>query len=136
MGNENHPKMVKGMYGPTKVGHYYKPAYYHNRTSRNPYKTRWKLKPTQQYEVFRIADESLWLDEKSGGLFSILDKGEVELGTTGERLAFFPVPANKPDPWHGYPVAPEGISRTLVWNWFNEAIIDKIMRNRLLRFAR
>lgn len=134
-----YPKLepVNGVYGTTTKGHTYKPASYHNRMAiHNKYKTRWKLKPYQQYYVFKIADEGGWKDERQQGLYSIVDKGKEVLGENDERLAFFPEPSNDVDPWHGYPVDFEGISRTLVWDWFNNEVIEPIMRNRLLRFAR
>lgn len=132
MGNENHPKMVNGMYGPTLFGHYYKPAYYHNARAKNPskkgkkakalkdnnVKTKWAIQQWEQYDVFRDADEGQWIDNIKKGLFSFRDNGNKILGENGERLAFFPTPPNKIDAWHGYPVkSKELLDDDLIVKW-------------------
>src|ERR1700744_662835 len=80
-----------GAFGPTIKDHYYKPAGYHNRSAKNNAdKTKWVLKQNEQYETFRVGDESQWLCDINKGLFSLLDNGQVIMGTNEERLSFFP----------------------------------------------
>lgn len=136
--SHTYPKVVKidGKYGPTAQNHYYQPARYHNRSSsKNEHKSKWKLKESEQYEVFRVADEGRWIDSVNDGLYSILDDGKEVFGDNGERLAFFPTPPNANDTWHGYPKDDKGISRDLVNAWKNTDVISKITQVRLLRVA-
>lgn len=136
--SHTYPKFVKvnGKYGPTAQNHYYQPAGYHNRTAGNSeHKSKWKIKESEQYEVFRIADEGLWMDSVNGGLYSIIDDGKEVLGNNNERLAFFPVPSNKSDSWHGYPKEAKGISKKLVNAWKSTEVISAITQVRLLRVA-
>lgn len=136
--SHTYPKVIKedGKYGPTTQNHYYQPAGYHNRSaSNNEHKSKWKLKEGEQYEVFRVADENAWIDSINDGLYSILDDGKEVFGSCGERLAFFPTPANANDTWHGYPKDDKGISRDLVNTWMETNVISKITQVRLLRVA-
>jgi len=94
-----------GTYGPTSRNHYYRPAPYHARTSlKRSSKTRWCLRESEEFYVFRIADEPWWECALNQCLFSIVDFGNILLGEDGERLAAFPVPRNANDYWHGYPI--------------------------------
>lgn len=134
----NYPKvkMVDGRFGPTIIGHFYKPAYYHNKkVSGNPNKSHWLLKQNEQYEVFRLADEGQWLDKGRNGLYSIINDGEEILGLDGECLAFFPSPANNNDPWHGYPTDSKDMSDELKDQWYEDKIVSEITYRRLLRCA-
>jgi len=126
----------KGCFGPTSQDHYYIPVNYHNKTAgTNTHKTRWRLKQNEQYEVFRVSDEGKWKCTKNKGLFSILSKGEVILGTNEERLSFFPNPVNANDPWHGYPVDSGKYepSVDLVDKWLEDKVIDNRLHIKILR---
>jgi hypothetical protein len=125
-----------GLFGPTNRSHFYKPVSYHNKTSGvNSNKTKWVLKQNEQYEVFRVSDESKWQCNKKKGLFSILSNGEVIFGDNEERLSFFPNPMNSTDPWHGYPVDSGEYepSIELVDQWLKEKVIDERIHIKILR---
>lgn len=140
-----YPKITKknGRYGPTTQNHYYQPANYHNRIAeKNHHKSKWILKENEQYEVFRVADENKWFVERSGnknikksdkGLCSMLERGNEVFGENGEVLAFFPVPRNEIDSWHGYPIASHYVKDTIFDFWFNTNQIDMITYKWLLR---
>lgn len=125
-----------GNFGPTTERHFYKPVSYHNKSAaRNKHKTTWILKQNEQYEVFRISDEKKWLCDERGGLFSILQNGEVIMGSNEERLSFFPNPANANDPFHGFPVDSGEYepSTKLVDKWLEDKIIDDRLHIKILK---
>lgn len=131
----SYPKVKKqnNQFGPTELGHYYMPAPYHNRKATNNHdKTKWILKQDEQYEVFRVGDESQWLSDKPSGIFSILNNGQEVFGERGERIAFFPYPANEIDPWHGYPVKCQYVPDPIAEKWFSDSTIDRIQYNRII----
>jgi hypothetical protein len=125
-----------GNFGPTKNSNYYFPVHYHNKTAKsNPDKTKWCLKKNEQYEVFKISDESKWACEENDGLFGILDDGNVMLGMGEERLSYFPKPANTNDDWHGFPVNSGEFepSKKLVKKWHKNKIIGDRMMIKILK---
>ncbi len=125
-----------GLFGPTLKKHYYKPVGYHNKTGESSkHKTLWVLKQNEQYEPFRISDEKAWICAKNKGLFSILDNGNVIMGTNEERISFFPNPVNKTDPWHGYPIdsGEKDPSIDLVDKWLKDKIIDDRIHYKILK---
>lgn len=132
----DYPKIAQnadGTFGPTAVGHHYKPIGYHNRVAAHrDEKNKWCLKRNEQYEVFRLADEENWLDDAPDGLYSIVDNGREVLGEKGERVAFFPKPQNENDTWHGYPKSNPPISDGLIERWYGEHVIDGIVYKRLM----
>ena len=93
----------------------------------------------QEYELFSKADDNNWVTSNgpTADYWGILDKGDTELGTEGEWLCKFERPINGPDPWHGYPVGEntKGITpgKYLVEFWFQSGVIDKSIRNRILK---
>jgi len=124
------------LFGPTAENHFYEPVAYHNKTAAaNKHKTTWKLKQNEQFEVFRVSDESKWFCNERKGLFSILDNGDVVMGSNEERLSFFPSPVNTTDPYHGYPVdsGEYEISTDLVDKWLEDKIIDKRLHIKILK---
>jgi len=135
----NFPKVKlnkDGLFGPTANCNYYRPVAYHNRSAAgNPDKTKWVLNQGQQYEVFRISDEGYWICETNKGLFSILNNGDIILGSNEERLSFFPTPANALDAWHGYPVNSGEYepSTELVEKWVKDKIIDQRVSIKILK---
>jgi hypothetical protein len=125
-----------GLFGPTSKAHFYKPVYYHNRSAIvNRNKNKWVLKENEQFEVFRISDESDWLCKSNKGLFSILNNGEIKLGENEERLSFFKKPVNVTDPWHGFPVNSGEYepSTELVDKWLKDKIIDDRIHIKILK---
>jgi len=135
------PKIVQNKdktFGPTLMGHFYQPPFYHNRTAApNPDKHTWLIKLNEQYEVFRLADEGRWLCQDSKALFSIIDDGKFVLGSEDEVLGFFRVPVNINDTWHGFPVKSEdkAPSSDLLDFWIKNKIISNITRIRIERRA-
>lgn len=125
-----------GLFGPTTEQHFYKPVVYHNKTAAvNKHKTMWALKQNEQFEVFRISDESKWFCKERNGLFSILANGEVIMGQNEERLSFFPIPVNTTDPYHGFPIDSGEYepSIELVDRWLKDKIIDDRLHIKILR---
>ena len=125
-----------GNFGPTKNSNYYYPIHYHNKTAKdNPDKTKWCLKKNEQYEVFRLSDESKWICDDNNGLFGILNDGNVLLGTSEERLSYFPKPTNENDDWHGFPVSSGEFepSKKLVEKWHKDEIISYRMKIKILK---
>jgi len=137
----NFPKVKQnkdGNFGPTKNDNFYNPVYYHNKTAKkNSDKTKWVLKKNEQYEVFRLSDEEKWGCNKNSGLFGILEKGNIILGDSEERLSFFPNPANTNEPWHGFPVHSGEYepSVTVLDKWLEDEIIDPRMHIKILKGA-
>ncbi len=132
----NYPKITQnadGTFGPTSVGHCYIPVSYHNKVAApRDDKNKWCLKRNEQYEVFRLADEGQWMDDTPDGLYSIVDKGNEVLGENGERIAFFPIPKNENEAWHGYPKCNPQISDRLIEKWHEDKVIDGIFYKRLM----
>jgi len=125
---------TNGLYGPTARGHYYKPLRYHGRSAQpRAGKSRWCIKEGEQYLVFRPASEGDWSSERCAGLFGIMRNGSVVLGSEGQRLAFFPEPTNKTDPWHGYPAtcADRQPGTDLIDRWASSGIITEHVRRKL-----
>ncbi len=126
-------------YGPTARDHFYLPAQYHGRTARrSENKTRWHIKESEQYEVFRVADEAIWKCTANQCLFSIIDNGNIMLGENGERLGKFPIPANPAESWHGFPFPSDEIERggsfyDLLDKWENDGIITSNVRRKIVK---
>lgn len=120
-------------YGPTNKGHFYLPVGYHNPTARKRTdKTRWCIKPPEQYEVFRVADEDSEHYQGDGGLYSFLDNIDEVLGLDNEeRIAYFPKPEN--NPWHGYPVSSKDISNEVIKHWKETGVISTRNYRNLLK---
>jgi hypothetical protein len=125
-----------GLFGPTTENHFYKPVTYHNKTAAtNKHKTIWVLKQNEQFGVFEVSDENKWFCKIKKGLFSILAKGEVVMGSNEERLSFFPNPVNASDPYHGYPIDSGEYepSTELVDKWLADDIIDGRLHIKILK---
>lgn len=133
----HYPKIKQngdGTFGPTTTGSKYYPVGYHNKTAKNKKgKNKFILKKSEQYEVFRVADEEIWFCKTNRCLFSILDNGNEIFGFLEERLAYFQPPQNNGDPWHGYPVFSSEfeISEDLLDNWQNNKIISLKIRKKI-----
>ncbi len=132
----NYPHIARNAdktYGPTNKGHFYLPASYHNPTAKKrANKSRWRIKPPEQYEVFRVADEDKEHYEGDGGLYSFLDNMDEVLGLDNEeRIAYFPEPGN--NPWHGYPVSSKDISDEVIKRWKESAFISTRNYRNLLK---
>lgn len=127
-----------GTYGPTLKEHLYKPVKYHSRIAiQNRRKSRWVLNESQQYNVFKIADEGEWICENNKCLFSIINNGDIIVGLNNERIAKFPEPRNITDSWHGYPTtsSKDEISDDLLDKWESLSIITPGTRRRIARGA-
>lgn len=123
-----------GTFGPTNTGNKYYAVDYHNKTAKTKKgKNRFILKKSEQYEVFRVADESDWNCPKNRCLFSILDNGNEVLGFMEERIAYFEPPVNIGESWHGYPVFSSEIeiSEELLDNWQQNNIISLKIRKKI-----
>lgn len=132
----NYPLIIRnndGTYGPTGNGLYYLPASYHNPTAKKrANKTRWCLKPPQQYEVFRVANINYVKNHGDGGLYGFLDNMDEILGKDNEeRIAFFP--DTEASPWHGYPISSSEISEEIIKSWKNSPNISTRNYRSLLK---
>ncbi|WP_299286905.1 hypothetical protein [uncultured Mucilaginibacter sp.] len=99
-----------GTYGPTVNNHYYISKLDHRRTAkRKKGKNRWDITEGEEFSVFKPSVENFddWYCKENRCIFSLIDKGDVILGRSGERLAKFPNNRNDGEPWHGYPVFTE-----------------------------
>lgn len=102
------------VFGPNGQGHVYKPVPYHS------------------YKAAKRKDKTRWVDDAKG-LYAILNQGKNLLGQTGERLAFFPIPPNAQDAWHGYPTNSQYIGDELVEHWYSINVISKGIYRKLLK---
>ena len=74
------------------------------------------------------------MNDDMSGLYGMLDDCREVLGKDNdERLAFFPVPQNTFDPWHGYPVDSADLGDDLINFWNDQSLISNITYARLLR---
>lgn len=120
-------------YGPTNNNLYYLPAHYHNPTAKKrANKNRWRLKPPQQYEVFRVANLIYEHNYGDGGLYGFLDNMDEILGKDNEeRIAFFPDAGT--NPWHGYPISSSEISDNVLKTWKDSSYISTRNYRSLLK---
>jgi hypothetical protein len=91
------------LYGPTASGREYLCSGRH-RNWRHPHKSTWLQSVTEQQEsdFYEEAETQGWQADDEHWWTS--RDCSVDLGTAGQRLAFFPKPTNATDPSHGYPV--------------------------------
>lgn len=127
-------------FGPTLKDHYYQPAWYHNpidqkntkgrkaKQKKHEDKTHWLLDKSEQFHVFRIADENDIIDDR--GIYTAL--GRIVFGEEGQILAYFKTPRD--DTWHGYPVFTwdEPVSETILLKMVEKGMISEITKQRLL----
>ena len=73
------------------------------------------------------------MNDDGKGLYAILNQGKNLLGQTGERLAFFPIPPNAQDAWHGYPTNSQYIGDELVEHWYSINVISKGIYRKLFK---
>ena len=131
---KSHTRGPDGRYGPTARDHYYVSVYYHRKNAaQNPNKSRWQIEEGQEYEVFRIGDESGWWCAASSALFSIIDQGQLSLGDEDQRLAVFPKPQNQTDSWHGWPTHASDAkpNPNLLDQWEAAGVVDYAMRIKI-----
>jgi hypothetical protein len=137
-------KLINNKFGPNFMGHYYVPTYHSKISRRNEHKTRWVINSAEEYDVFNFADildpnsqdtiyNRRWLNSDNKGICSVVDGGNKVLGENGELFAYFPVPANECDPWHGYPCYGEKICKELRDYWNTECIITKRVYRKLMK---
>src|SRR5260370_20184481 len=85
-----------------KESHYLSLNYHHAPSKTSHPKSLWAVPREEECHYFCRAELSNWSDS-DGNYWSISEDGLIELGTRGERLAFFGVKAEQ-SPWHGWPV--------------------------------
>lgn len=121
-------------YGPTEKHNLYTSVGYHKKNAKKRKdKTRWIISENAEYYVFRIADENIWFCNTNQKLFSVVNKGNEILGENGERLALFWPPANREEPWHGFPIFSENFlpSSELLDKWQADEIIPYHLRLKI-----
>lgn len=142
----NNEAMIDGEFGPNKNGHKYHPAPYHGCNAKpRKGKTRWDHPVAAEYHVFNLADEhngeknednivdNRWMNDDGSGLYSMVDGCNEPLGKGEERLAFFPLPPNANDAWHGYPINSDDLGDNLIEHWHDSKLIDDTVYSRLLK---
>jgi hypothetical protein len=66
-------------------------------------KSIWLIERADECHTFCEAEIFKWSDSE-GNYWSVSKDAQVELGTRGERVAYFDKPQNSGEPFHGYPV--------------------------------
>lgn len=129
--------MTNGVFPPNAHGHSYQPMPYHGahtHGTRGGMKKLWSIPQNGQYYVFNYGDMNNWMDNIARGIVSFLNGCNEILGKNGQRLAFFPTPANPTDPWHGYPIGSDEIEDdNLVESWCQNGFITLTVKQRILR---
>lgn len=135
------------IFGPNKIGEYYKPSPKHSRKAKKgKHNTCWLCDKKHEYELFLRAsdyymspvvyvgnaDECRWINDNHKGLYSF-DPGFLELSNEGHRLAYFPLPSNPTDPWHGYPCDSTYIGDGLIQYWLDKNLISAMAYRRLMK---
>ncbi len=80
-----------------------------SKTATKHEKSIWDESLSRGDECHTFCEASLrkWHDT-DGNCWSVVKEGETAFGTRGERVAFFWLPQNDGDPWHGFPVTRTG----------------------------
>jgi hypothetical protein len=78
--------------------------YHHSPSGTRHPKSIWLLSRADECHTFCKARLGDWADERGNYWAVAKDGEEQDYGTRRERMAFFPVPSNAADPWHGFPV--------------------------------
>jgi hypothetical protein len=101
-------------------------------------KSIWAIAVQEECHRFCEAEIFDWSDS-DGNYWSISKDGEIELGTRGERLAYFNAPQNERDPWHGYPVGGRrGLPtvrrppKAIIERWWQTGWIKYVTYSRLM----
>jgi len=97
------------------------------------------LSRNDECHTFCEANIEQWHD-KDGNCWSVVTGKTVYFGTRKEWVAFFWMPQNDVDPWHGFPVSRTGkvpflrkLPDELVERWRQNSRIDFTMQLRLLQ---
>jgi len=115
----------------------YKSMNYHRHSGYKRGKTIWNsdFPVSQEPIAFDESDFARWMDS-AGNLWWTSNGAATKVGANGERVAFFPKCANRPGPWHGYPVSPRDdenyeIPEQLIREWQTKNIIDDLIACRM-----
>lgn len=96
--------------------------YHRSRTSTTNQKSLWQISREDECHTFCTAESKVWRDPQ-GNYWSVADSKASDFGTMGERLAFFPLPSNAEDSWHGFPVTTRrGVASN---KWPPDDLVDK-----------
>jgi|SwirhisoilCB2_FD_contig_61_10275224_length_763_multi_3_in_0_out_0_1 hypothetical protein len=102
-------------------------------------KSIWNLSRPDECHVFCAARLGKWADAV-GNYWAVAKDGEGNFGDSRERMAFFPVPTNVTDRWHGFPVGRKrGLlfwrdpPADLVQRWTAQGRISRVTRARIIQ---
>lgn len=117
----------------------YKSVNYHRATATTKHpKSQWNVSRDDECHTFCRAEAESWKDAK-GNYWAVAEAGDPDLGTRGERVAFFDAPRNPRDPWHGFPVGTKrgALAFTpppddLVLKWHTSGFISYTEQQRIL----
>lgn len=142
-------------FSPCPQGNTYISVHYHQRTaSPNEHKSRWNVKPNEEFEIFRRADtpdcpekgdctsrqtcnkasncpvnkNQRWMSD--GNLYSFKDNAKPIIGKNNERFAKFEGNQDGTE-WHGYPIIQPVISTELIQYWSDNGLISDIAKKRI-----
>lgn len=144
-------------FSPCPQGNTYISVHYHQRTARpSKHKSRWDVKPNEEFEIFCRADiphcpenvnctnrqtcdkanncpvkkEHRWLSE--GHLYSFKGNAKAIIGKDNERFAKFEGNQTGTE-WHGYPIYQPIISKELVQYWNDNGLISDITKKKIMQ---
>jgi hypothetical protein len=112
---------------------------YHRSSSGTSHqKSIWLIARADECHTLCLAEIFGWLDS-DGNYWSTSKDAQVELGTRGERVAFFGRPQNAGDPFHGFPVggrhglpAMRKPPSDMIKLWMDAGWISYVMYSRLM----
>ena len=79
---KTYPRNPDGTYGPTNRNHYYRSKEDHRKKAKKSLKhgkqtkTRWCIKESEEYHVFKIANEPYWFCHENNCLFGFMFENE------------------------------------------------------------
>jgi len=102
-------------------------------------KSIWSLTRPDECHTFCESRLNAWADS-DGNYWSVAAEKSEDFGTRGQRMAFFPVPTNETDTWHGYPIGrkneqsdPHDPPTDLVQLWRDQGRISRMTRARIIQ---
>jgi hypothetical protein len=100
-------------------------------------KSIWNLTRPDECHTFCQARLQGWKDAR-GNYWAVARDEDKDFGYRSERMAYFPVPANETDTWHGFPVGRKNGLQfrrqpppDLVQRWRDEGRISRVTRARI-----
>jgi hypothetical protein len=77
--------------------------YHHSASGTSHPKSIWLVSRLEECHLFCEAEKFGWSD-LNGNYWAVSEDAEIQLGSRGERIAFFSKPQNDGEAFHGFPV--------------------------------